>query len=114
MTQDEVFEAIASISTNYTVFQCVECAAAIKQWLKANDIHGIHLQIVAVGRIKFIVSQRWNGGADSIAQTGIHQGVETHGKVFDNLSPNGLERDQWIADFDCASGEFEVIELELF
>ncbi|EKU98364.1 hypothetical protein Lepto7375DRAFT_7647 [Leptolyngbya sp. PCC 7375] len=114
MTRDELFEAISTISANYTVFQCVECAAAIKQWLKANNVSGIHLQIVAVGRIKFIVSQRWHDGIDSIAQTGIHQGIETYGKVFDNLGAEGLDRDQWVADFDCASGEFEVIELELF
>ncbi|NEQ49270.1 MAG: hypothetical protein F6K11_03930 [Leptolyngbya sp. SIO3F4] len=114
MTQDEVFEKIAAISANYTVFQCVECANAIKKWLKDNNIGGIHLQIVAVGRIKFIVSQRWNSGISSIAQTGIHQGIETYGKVFDNLGAEGLNRDQWVDDFDCASGEFEVIELELF
>ncbi|MEM1242151.1 MAG: papain fold toxin domain-containing protein [Cyanobacteria bacterium P01_H01_bin.26] len=114
MTRDEVFQAISTISARYTVFECVECAAAIKQWLKDNSISGIHLQIVAVGRIKFIVSRRWNNGGNSIAQTGIHQGIETYGKVFDNLGADGLDRDQWVADFDCASGEFEVIELELF
>jgi len=114
MTRDEIFEAIAAISANYTVFQCVECATEIKRWLKSNHLNGIHLQVEAVGRIKFIVSQRWKEGADSVAQTGVHQGVETNGKVFDNLGVEGLEREQWIADFDCATGEFKVVELEIF
>ena len=114
MTKNDVFQEIARISLGYTVFECIECAEAIKSWLKENNINGIHLQISAVGRIKFIVSHRWQNSEESIAQTGIHQGIEAYGKVFDNLSADGLDRDSWIADFDCVGGEFEVIELELF
>lgn len=72
MTKEEIFEEIANIISGYTVFQCVECAEAIKAWLKTSQIEGIHLQIAAVGRIKFIVSRRWRNGEESIAQTGIH------------------------------------------
>lgn len=93
MTQDEVSAEIARIIPSYTVFQCIECAEAIKAWLKANEINGIHLQISAVGRLKFIVSRRWQDGQESIAQTGIHQGIETDSQVFDNLSLDGLARD---------------------
>lgn len=114
MTKDEVFQEIAKISSTYTVFQCVDCAQAIKAWLKQNDISGIHLQLSAIGRMKFIVSDRWQEGQESIAQTGIHQGIEIYGKVFDNLSAEGLDRSNWIADFDCASGNFVITELELF
>ena len=96
------------------IFPCVECAEAIKAWLKINGISGIHWQIAAVGRLKFIVSHRWQDRRESIAQTGIHQGIETYDRVFDNLSLDGLERETWIADFDCASGKFEVLELEVF
>lgn len=64
--------------------------------------------------MKFIVSNRWKEGQESIAQTGIHQGIETYGKVFDNLSPEGLDRASWIADFDCASGDFEISEVASF
>ena len=72
------------------------------------------MQISAVGRIKFIVSRRWQDGQESIAQTGIHQGIETLGRVFDNLPAAEMDKAEWIADFDCVSGEFEVVELELF
>lgn len=114
MPKDEVFQEIARISSGYTVFQCVDCANAVKAWLKQNNVSGIHLQISAVGRMKFIVSNRWCQGQESIAQTGIHCGIETYGKVFDNLSSHGLRREDWISDFDCASGEFKVVELESF
>lgn len=114
MTKDEVFQEIARIISGYTVFQSVECAEAIKAWLKVNDVRGVHLQISALGRIKFIVSDRWRAGGESIAQTGVHPGIETYGMVFDNLSPTGLTRSDWLQDFDCASGEFKIEQLELF
>ena len=114
MTKEEVFEEVRKIAINYGIFQCMECAEAIKEWLKDNGIAGVHLEIRAVGRIKFIVSRRWRDEQDSIAQTGIHQGVETLGRVFDNLPEATMNREEWIADFTCVSGDFEVVELELF
>ena len=112
--QEEIFTEIARISSGYTVYQCVECAQAIKKWLKENEVSGTHLQLSATGRLKFIVSNRWKGGQESIAQTGIHQEIETQGKVFDNLAPTGLERANWLSDFDCASGDIEITEIESF
>ena len=114
MTRQEIFQEVARIGGKYTVFQCFECADAIKAWLKRNRIQGVHLQLSAIGRTKFIVSQRWKGGSESIAQTGVHQGIEVYGSVFDNLSSDGFDRDDWVADFDCASGEFEIVELDVF
>lgn len=114
MTPDKVFQEILKITSSYTIFQCVECAEAIKVWLKENRINGIHLQITAIGRIKFIVSYRWKEGTESIAQTGIHQGIEVYGRVFDNLPGEGLSRSDWISDLDCVSGKLTIQELELF
>jgi hypothetical protein len=85
MTENEIFQEIAKIISGYKSFQCVDCAEAIKIWLKQNNIPGIHLQISAVGRMKFIVSNRWQQGQESIAQTGIHQGVEVYGKVMEKF-----------------------------
>jgi hypothetical protein len=38
-------------------------------------------------------------------------GVEVFGKVFDNLSTEGLSREAWLNNFHCASGKFVVDEL---
>ena len=114
MTKDEIFTEIAQIAASYELYQCVECADAIKQWLKQNNVNGVHLQVSTVGRIKILVSNRWKNGEESISQTGIHQGIETSGKVFDNLSTEGLDRDSWLADFECASGILDVTEIEWF
>lgn len=114
MTREEVFEEIRKIASNYGIFQCVECAEAIKGWLKDNGIEGVHLQLEAVGRIKFIVSRRWRDEQESIAQTGIHQGIETLGQVFDNLPEATMNREEWIADFTCVGDDFYVVELDSF
>lgn len=59
----------------------------------------------------FIISNRYSD-SESITDNGIHYGVEVYGLVFDNLSPQGLPRDEWINDFDCRSGEFYLEELD--
>lgn len=60
----------------------------------------------------FITSGRI-GGNESITENGTHYGVEVLGKVFDNLSVEGLPREQWIKDFNCRSGQFVVDEVSL-
>ena len=49
---------------------------------------------------------------DAITENGTHYGVEVYGKVFDNISAEGLPRDEWIKDFYCHSGKFIIDELD--
>ncbi|MGL5035967.1 MAG: papain fold toxin domain-containing protein, partial [Microcystaceae cyanobacterium] len=35
-----------------------------------------------------------------------HYGVEVRGLVFDNLSPRGMAKEDWLNDFHCQSEEF--------
>jgi len=48
----------------------------------------------------------------AITENGTHYGVEVYGLVFDNLSLDGLPRDEWIKDFNCPSGKFVIDELD--
>ena len=41
---------------------------------------------------------------------GKHYGVEVRERVFDNLSPKGMTRDDWLKDFHCQSEEFMITE----
>jgi hypothetical protein len=54
------------------------------------------------------------GIRESITRNGIHYGVKVRGKIFDNLSSEGLTLDEWIQDFCSRNGEFLVEELEDF
>ncbi|MDF0553628.1 hypothetical protein [Kamptonema sp. UHCC 0994] len=40
--------------------------------------------------------------------------VEVRGRVFDNLSTQGMFRTEWVKDFSCPSDGFVVEELENF
>lgn len=114
MSDEEIYQQIAQIAGKYKLLECAECATAVKQWLKANQINGIHLKLKLLGRGLFIVSQRWQEGRTPITQNGTHYGIEVRGKVFDNLSTYGLTREEWLADFDCPSGKFIIEEIENF
>lgn len=62
----------------------------------------------------YILSHRLEqlGITDSITINGQHFGVEVRGKVFDNLSDQGLSREDWLKDFQCHSGQFILTELD--
>lgn len=59
----------------------------------------------------YIISDRISSN-ESITENGTHYGVEVFGKVFDNLSSEGLSREDWLNDFHCRSGQFRVEELD--
>lgn len=81
-------------------------------WLKDNGIEGKILQLRTKRRNDFfIISDRYSP-LESITDNGIHYGVEVLGLVFDNLSHQGLPRDEWINDFSCRSGSFNIQELD--
>lgn len=111
---EEVYQQIAKIIQQFKVLECAECAEAIKQWLKANRINGIHLKISPLDKADFILSERWDGGRNTISQNGVHYGIEVRGKIFDTLSTTGLSREDWIEDFYCAIGQFTIEEIETF
>lgn len=114
LSNQEIYTQVAKIISNFKVLQCADCAEAIKQWLKQHGVEGIHLKLTPTGREDFILSQRWDGSNSSITQNGVHYGVETRGKVFDNLSTFGLSRKAWVQGFICLSGKFQIEEIESF
>jgi len=95
------------------MLECVDCAKAILRWL---DQHGIPCKILKLKTRygeDYILSTRLEqlGITESITINGQHYGIEVYGKVFDNLSEQGLSREEWIKDFQCHSGKFILIEL---
>ena len=64
----------------------------------------------------FILSDRLEreGFYETITENGVHYGVEVFGKIFDNLSRQGLSPKDWVKDFTSPSNEFEVEVIEEF
>jgi hypothetical protein len=112
LSQEEVYYAISAIVVKFPLLECDKCAKAVMQWLAKNSIKGRIIKLRTKRRNEvFITSNRWNFN-ESITENGTHYGVEVLGRVFDNLSPEGMTREDWLGDFHCPSEQFIVEELE--
>ncbi len=66
------------------------------QWLTDNEIEGKVIELKTRYHDEdYIISDRI-GNDQSITINGKHYGVEVRGRVFDNLSPQGMTRDDWL------------------
>lgn len=109
--QEEIWQAIGRITINYPLLECDKCALAIMRYLNKRGIEAKILRLRTKRRSEtFITSDRY-GLDESITENGTHYGVEVMGKVFDNLSTEGLPREGWLKDFNCLSGAFVIDEL---
>jgi Papain fold toxin 2 len=115
---EEIYREIGAIVSQYDILECDRCAKAVLKWLAGNRIAGKLLKLKTKYREEFILSTRlersgWDAN-ESITTNGTHYGVEVRGRVFDNLSTEGLSREDWVNDFSCRRGEFIVEELDGF
>lgn len=109
---EEVYREISKIVVNFPLLECDKCAVAVMQWLNENGIKGKILQLKTKRRNEiFITSNRWNL-QESITENGTHYSVEVFGRVFNNLSTEGLSKEDWFKDFHCPSEQLVVTELE--
>lgn len=112
LSVEEIYQGLADISSQFPNLECDKCAIAMKSWLDSNRIERKILKLRTKKRNDFfIISSRFSNN-ESITDNGIHYGVEVLGLVFDNLSPQGLPRNEWINDFSCRSGGFNIEELD--
>lgn len=114
ISQEEVWREIGQIAVAYPLLKCDECAIAIIRQLERWQLKGTILQLKTPYSDEYFITSNRYGLDVSITDNGKHYGVEVEGKLFDNLSSNGLPREDWIADFNCLSGRFEVDEVSLY
>lgn len=101
----------------FPILHCEECARALKQWLKQRGIPGKLWRLsTRYDNEDFILSDRLEqqGCSETITENGVHYGVEVFGKIFDNLSREGLLPNDWENDFTSLSNEFDVEVIEEF
>jgi hypothetical protein len=113
----ELYEAIGNIVVRFPLLHCQECASALKQWLKHRQIPGKLWRLsTRYDNEDFILSNRQEqqGCSETITGNGVHYGIEVYGKIFDNLSREGLAPGDWVKDFTSLSNEFDVKVIEEF
>lgn len=116
-SDEEIYQQVGNIVSQFELLECDRCATAIIKWLKDNGINGTLLRLrTKYDDEDFIISDRLErrGIGESITRNGTHYGVEVRGRVFDNLSPEGMSRENWIKDFHSMTDEFEVVIIEQF
>jgi len=99
------------------LLHCQDCASTLKRWLKQRQISGKLWRLsTRYDNEDFILSyrQEQQGCSETITENGVHYGIEVYGKIFDNLSREGLSPDDWIKDFTSLSDEFDVKVIEEF
>jgi Papain fold toxin 2 len=112
LLEEEVLQEIGQISIRFPLLECYKCAIAIMQWLSENGIEGKILRLKTKRRSEVFITSDRHVPDESITENGMHYGVEVFGKVFDNLSMEGLSRADWVKDFHCPSERFIVDELD--
>ncbi len=113
----EIHQAIGNLVIRFPLLHCQECAKTLQQWLKQRKIPGKLWRLSTIYDDEdFILSYRLEkqGCFETITENGVHYGVEVFGKIFDNLSPQGLYPDDWIQDFTSLSNEFKIEIIEEF
>ena len=112
---EEIYEEVGKIVKKFSLLQCDKCAFYVIAWLKKNKIaYNIIKLKTRYDDEDFIISERLErqGITESITVNGTHYGVEIQGRVFDNISSEGMLRDDWVNDFHCPSEDFLVEEVE--
>ena len=110
LSESQIYQEIGKIVSQFDLYQCYECAQSIMQWLTENEIEGKAIELrTRYHDEDYIISDRV-GSDESITINGKHYGVEVRGKVFDNFSPEGMTREDWLKDFHCQSEEFIITE----
>ena len=121
----EIHQAIGNLVIRFPLLHCQECAKTLKQWLKQRKIPGKLWRLSTIyDNEDFILSELTSqrlryrlekqGCFETITENGVHYGVEVFGKIFDNLSRQGLYPDDWIQDFTSLSNEFKIEVIEEF
>jgi hypothetical protein len=104
VSSDDALAVAANAARGFQVLQCQECAAAIRSALLGAGHRGQWVEIRGAGGRDFMICLSYDGGQATITQNGRHIGIRVGDVVFDNLHPDGMPIDQWLADFDAIGG----------
>jgi len=113
LSKEEVWRRTGQITITYPLLECDKCAIAVMRWLARWNVAGKILRLRTRRRSEIFITSHRHGQQESITENGTHYGVEVMGRVFDNLSAQGLLREDWVKDFRCVSGQFIVDEIPL-
>jgi hypothetical protein len=117
---DELHQQITALAQTFKIFQCEPCALTIQEFLIRQGKSGKLIKLYTgneLGKYGNIYHEKLN---KNIATNGHHQAIaviinQTE-LIFDNLHPEGINRQQWLNNFYCIAMDlgsgFQITEIE--
>ena len=88
-----LYKEVGTLVIQFPLLHCEECASTLQRWLKQRGIPGKLWRLsTQYDDEDFILSNRLEqqGCSETITENGVHYGIEIFGRIFDNLSSQGL------------------------
>lgn len=120
MNDSELRPSITALANCFRLFECVECATAIRQLLISQNIPGKSISL-STGITKEPFCNIYHDRLqENISTNGRHEAiaVQINGQelIFDNIHPTGISRVDWInnlySPIQDLGGDFEIKETE--
>jgi Papain fold toxin 2 len=113
-------QQITAIASRYQLFECVECALAIREFLIRQNYSGKQVSLFTGTTEKPFCNIYHDGLGQNISLNGRHEAIaveiEGQERVFDNIHPQGISRLNWINNFyspiQDLGQDFRVTEAE--
>ncbi len=120
MSDFELHQQITAIAECFQLFECIQCAIAIKQFLISQNIHGKIISL-NTGRTKKPFGNIYHDRLQqNISTNGRHIGIaveiNSQEMIFDNIHPKGISRLDWInnlySPIQDFGGDFQITETD--
>lgn len=116
----ELRQQIEDIASKFKLFECVECAEAIKQFLIERDIKGKHVKLFTGSTEEPFSNIYHEVLAENISINGRHEAIAVYinGEelIFDNIYSQGVFRRTWLNNLNSPvqdiGGSFQVTEID--
>jgi hypothetical protein len=120
MNASELHQQITAIAVRFQLFECVECAAAIQQFLIRRNISGKSIRLFTGNTKEPFCNIYHERLQENISTNGRHEAiaVEIDGQelIFDNIHPDGISRVNWTNNLYCPiqdlGATFQITETE--
>lgn len=119
MSASQLRQQITAIAKQFPLFECVECASAIQNFLSTRNISGKRL-ILSTGTTKEPFCHIYHDHLhQNIAQNGRHEAIaiiiNQQELIFDKIHPEGISRVNRISSLyspiQDVGGDFQITEI---
>ncbi|MEX0269822.1 papain fold toxin domain-containing protein [Leptolyngbyaceae cyanobacterium UHCC 1019] len=116
----ELHQQITKLAQEFRLFECIQCAEAIKRFLIRQGISGQHIKLFT-GSVEDPFSNIYdevlkqnistNGRHEAIAVT-----INNEELIFDNIHPEGISRQDWLnnlySPINDMGKDFQITEVD--